>query len=136
MGQAKAAPALAPQQSAAPPTTAPVTSSATTQTAATAAPTTGTAASGQKAHVDTHEDEDVDSETEVDTLAKAIRTAERKGILGAPLAVPCDASSWFVARRERVRTCRELLASALFSGARPGPAAGVTLAAAPTRLVA
>ena len=100
--------------------------------AATAAPTSAAAAPGAKAHHDVHEDEDVDSEAEMDALVRSVRSAEHRGVLGAPLAVPCDASSWFVARRERVRTCRELLASALFSGARPGP----TLAAAPTRIVA
>ena len=100
--------------------------------AATTAPASAATAPGAKAHHDVHEDEDVDSEAEMDALVRSVRSAENKGTLGAPLAVPCDASSWFVARRERVRTCRELLASALFPGPRPGP----TLAAAPTRLVA
>lgn len=105
-----------------------------TATAATSAPTAASAVPGAKAHIEVHEDEDIDSEAEVDTLVRAVRAAEDKGILGVPLAVPCDASSWFVARRERVRTCRELLASALFSGARPG--AATAIAAAPPRLVA
>lgn len=57
--------------------------------------------------------EDVDSEVEMDMLVGAVRTAQDRGLIGVPLAVPCDASSWFVARRERVRTCREFLASQL-----------------------
>jgi len=57
--------------------------------------------------------DDIDSEAEVDSLVKSVRTAQSKGIIGAPLAVPCDANSWFVARRERLRNCRDLLANAL-----------------------
>ena len=102
-----------------------------TAAAATTAPTTTAAATGTKAHHDAHEDDDLDSEAEVDALVRAVRAAEHKGILGMPLASPCDASSWFVARRERVRTCRELLASALSLGVRPGPTGAATLAAAP-----
>ena len=69
--------------------------------------------------------EDVDSEVEVDALSTAVRLAQDRGIMGVPLAVPCDASSWFVARRERIRTCRELLANALLPP-RPG-AVGVPM---------
>ncbi|SJL03581.1 uncharacterized protein ARMOST_06938 [Armillaria ostoyae] len=57
--------------------------------------------------------DDLDSEAEVDTLINSIRVARKKGIVARPLAVPCDASSWFVQRRERARCCRELLAGAL-----------------------
>lgn len=64
--------------------------------------------------------DDLDSEEEVDALVQAVRVAQERGVLGVPLAVPSDASSWFVARRERVRTCRELLANALMP-ARTGP---------------
>lgn len=102
-----------------------------TATTAMAMPTAAAAAPGAKIPHETPEDEDIDSEAEVDALVRAVRAAEHKGILGTPLAVPCDASSWFVARRERVRTCRELLASALFTGVRPAAATTAT----PTRLV-
>lgn len=74
--------------------------------------------------------DDIDSEEEVDTLVHAVRLAQDRGVMSVPLAVPCDASSWFVARRERLRTCRDLLANALMP-ARAGPA-GV---AAPGRLL-
>lgn len=57
--------------------------------------------------------DDIDSETEVDALVKSVRAAQDKGIIGIPLAIPCDASSWFVAPREKVRNCRELLVNAL-----------------------
>jgi SAGA-associated factor 73 len=57
--------------------------------------------------------DDIDSEAEVDALVHSVRTAQSKGVIGVPLAIPCDASSWFVARRERLRNCRDLLANAL-----------------------
>ncbi|KAI0766945.1 SCA7, zinc-binding domain-containing protein [Trametes elegans] len=57
--------------------------------------------------------DDLDSETELDTLVRAVRLSHQHGIVGTPLAVPCDTSSWFVARRERLRTCNHLLANAL-----------------------
>lgn len=57
--------------------------------------------------------DDVDSEAELDSLVRAVRISHDRGLIGTPLAVPCDASSWFVARRERVRTCNQLLANAL-----------------------
>ena len=69
--------------------------------------------------------DDVDSEEELDHLSSAMRLAQDRGILSVPLAVPADSSSWFVARRERIRTCRELLATALMPS-RPS-AAGVTM---------
>ena len=52
-------------------------------------------------------------EAELDSLVRAVRIAHDRGIIGTPLAVPCDTSSWFVARRERLRTCNHLLANAL-----------------------
>lgn len=64
--------------------------------------------------------DDLDSEEEVDTLVRAVRVAQERGIMSVPLAISSDASSWFVARRERVRTCRDLLANALMP-ARAGP---------------
>ncbi|KAI0078660.1 SCA7-domain-containing protein [Panus rudis PR-1116 ss-1] len=65
--------------------------------------------------------DDIDSEDEVDHLVNAVRIAQDRGVLGVPLAVPYDAGSWFVARRERVRTCRDLLAGCLMPQQRPGP---------------
>ncbi len=56
---------------------------------------------------------DVDSEAELDSLVRAVRISHDRSVIGTPLAVPCDASSWFVARRERLRTCNQLLANAL-----------------------
>jgi SAGA-associated factor 73 len=57
--------------------------------------------------------DDLDSEAEVDSLVKAVQSAQMRGIIGVPLAVPSSESSWFVLRRERLRNCRDLLASAL-----------------------
>lgn len=57
--------------------------------------------------------DDIDSEAEVDSLVKSVRTAQNKGIIGVPLAIPCNASSWFVTRREKLRNCRDLLQNAL-----------------------
>ncbi|KAF6761460.1 SCA7, zinc-binding domain-containing protein [Ephemerocybe angulata] len=59
---------------------------------------------------------DLDSETELDELVKSVRTAQDAGVVGVPLAVPCDAGSWFVQRRERVRCCRDLFMAALGNG--------------------
>ncbi|KAJ8521565.1 hypothetical protein ONZ45_g1728 [Pleurotus djamor] len=59
---------------------------------------------------------DVDSEAEVDDLVKAYKTSREKGIIGVPLALPCDAGSWFVSRREKARCCRDLLLNALGHG--------------------
>lgn len=56
---------------------------------------------------------DIDSETELDDLIKSVRTSQDKGLIGVPLAVPCDAGSWFVQRRERLRCCRDLFANSL-----------------------
>ncbi|KAH9935946.1 SCA7-domain-containing protein [Epithele typhae] len=57
--------------------------------------------------------DDVDSEAELDSLIRAVRVSHDRAIIGTPLAVPCDTSSWFVGRRERLRTCNQLLANAL-----------------------
>lgn len=76
--------------------------------------------------------DDLDSEAEVDDLVRVVREARDNGLIAQPLAVPCDAGSWFVQSRERARVCRDLLASAFpGTGAMPPgmPIAG--LAAAP-----
>ncbi len=75
--------------------------------------------------------DDVDSEAEMDVLIHSVRLAHSRGVIGVPLAVPCDASSWFVARRERVRTCREHLANALMPSRNAAAATGVGVAAPP-----
>lgn len=59
---------------------------------------------------------EVDSESELDSMVKSVRVAQERGVLGVPLAVPCDAGSWFVVRRERLRNCRDLFAGALMKG--------------------
>ncbi|EPQ56460.1 SCA7-domain-containing protein [Gloeophyllum trabeum ATCC 11539] len=69
--------------------------------------------------------DDIDSEAELDSLVRAVRTGYDKGVIGQPLALPYDAGSWFVARRERLRNCRDLLANALAPNARSSIAAGV-----------
>ena len=56
--------------------------------------------------------DDIDSEAEVEALVKSVRTARDKGIIGSPLAIPCNTSAWCVPRRERWRNCRELMANA------------------------
>lgn len=60
-------------------------------------------------------EEQIDSEAEVDGLVKALRTARHKGLIGVPLATTdeIDGGTFFVARRERLRNCRDLLAGAL-----------------------
>ncbi len=79
----------------------------------------GTATNGAiNGDADDQDDEnmdDVDSEVELDKLVKAVRTAQVKGTIGVPLAVPGYAGSWFVVRRERLRNCRDLLAGAFAS---------------------
>jgi len=60
--------------------------------------------------------DDLDSEAEMDELVRSVKTAREGGLIGMPLAVPCDASSWFVQRRERARCCRDHLLNALGSG--------------------
>lgn len=67
----------------------------------------------------TQEDEDeedldaLDSEAEIESLAKAVRTAINRGAIAVPLAVPDDVSSWFVQRRENFRTSSDKLMAAL-----------------------
>ncbi|KIL69497.1 hypothetical protein M378DRAFT_789303 [Amanita muscaria Koide BX008] len=67
--------------------------------------------------------EELDTEAEMDELVHAIRIGRDKGIIGVPLAQPCDAGTWFVQRRERARCCRDLLVNALGGG---GMAAGIS----------
>ncbi|KAJ7126542.1 SCA7, zinc-binding domain-containing protein [Mycena crocata] len=57
--------------------------------------------------------DDIDSEAEMDELVQAVRDATGKGVIAVPLAAPCDAGTWFVQRRERLRCCRDLLLGAL-----------------------
>ncbi|KAH9066723.1 SCA7-domain-containing protein [Lactarius vividus] len=59
---------------------------------------------------------DLDSEEELDSMTKSVRLASEASLLGVPLAIPSDAGSWFVVRRERLRTCRDLFAGALMKG--------------------
>jgi len=68
---------------------------------------------------------DLDSEVEVEELIKSVRTAKENGVIGVALAVPCDASSWFIQRRERARCCRDLLLNALGSGGSTGAPGGI-----------
>jgi len=67
--------------------------------------------------------DDLDSEAEVDDLVVAVKSAQERGVIAVPLAVPCDAGSWFVGRRERRRCCQDLLMGALTSGGGAGGAA-------------
>jgi SAGA-associated factor 73 len=69
--------------------------------------------------------DDLDSEAEVDDLVRVIRAARERGVVAVPLAVPCDAGSWFVQRRERARNCRDLLVGALGSGGGTGVPGGI-----------
>jgi len=64
--------------------------------------------------------DDLDSEVEVEELIRSVRTAKENGVIGVPLAVPCDAGTWFIQRRERARCCRDLLFNALGSGSGTG----------------
>ncbi|KAK7030636.1 SAGA-associated factor 73, partial [Favolaschia claudopus] len=59
--------------------------------------------------------DDIDSEAEMEELVQAVRDATTKGMISVPLAAPCDAGTWFVPRRERLRCCRDLLVGALSS---------------------
>ncbi|KAG7093887.1 hypothetical protein E1B28_007526 [Marasmius oreades] len=68
--------------------------------AAAAAVRAENAAENQRENLD-----ELDSEAEVDELVQAVRVARENGIIAQPLAVPCDAGSWFVQRRENARTC-------------------------------
>jgi len=69
--------------------------------------------------------DDLDSEVEVEELIRSVRTAKDNGVIGVPLAVPCDAGSWFIQRRERARCCRDLLLNALGSGGGTGAPGGI-----------
>jgi len=69
--------------------------------------------------------DDLDSEVEVEDLIRSVRVAKEGGGIGVPLAVPSDASSWFVQRRERARCCRDLLLNALGSGGGTGAPGGI-----------
>lgn len=63
--------------------------------------------------------EEIDSEAELDALSRAVRIAQTSGVIAVPLAVPYDAGTWFVARNERLRNCKDLIASALGLSAAP-----------------
>ena len=69
--------------------------------------------------------DDLDSEVEMEELIRSVRTAKEAGAIGVPLAVPCDAGSWFIQRRERARCCRDLLMNALGSGGGTGAPGGM-----------
>lgn len=69
--------------------------------------------------------DDLDSEVEVEELIRSVRAAKDNGVIGVPLAVPCDAGSWFIQRRERARCCRDLLLNALGSGGGTGAPGGI-----------
>jgi SAGA-associated factor 73 len=93
----------------------------TTSAVMAAGAASGTQGASEKATVTHEEDEDIDSEEELDNLVNAVRVAQSHAVVGVPLAIPCDASSWFVARRERLRNCRDLFATALMGqGGRGG----------------
>jgi len=81
----------------------------------------GAAANAAANQADDEVDEDIDSEVELDAMIKGVNTAKQAGLLGVPLAIGEDYSvgSWFVARRERLRCCRDQLYSA-FMGNRGG----------------
>ena len=64
--------------------------------------------------------DDLDSEVELEGLITSVKLGKESGVIGVPLAVPCDAGSWFIQRRERVRCCRDLLFNALGSGGGTG----------------
>lgn len=70
--------------------------------------------------------DELDSEAEVDELVRVVRLARERSIVAVPLAIPCDAGSWFIQRRERARCCRDLLAGALGSATgAPGGIGGI-----------
>lgn len=60
-------------------------------------------------------EEDVDSETEMEGLIRAIRLARQKGLIGVPLVTTDEvtAATFFIPRRERLRDCRDLIGTAL-----------------------
>ncbi|KAJ3711217.1 SCA7-domain-containing protein [Lentinula raphanica] len=77
------------------------------------------AAAAAAASANTHDDadnenyDDLDSEAEVDDLVGAVRQARSLGVIAQPLAVPADAGSWFVERRERYRLAYHMIGVAL-----------------------
>lgn len=75
--------------------------------------------------------DDLDSEEELDSMTNAIRVAQERGIIGVPLAVPSDAGTWFVGRRERLRNCRDLFVGSLMKS---GMNSSVAAAGAAARL--
>ncbi|KIJ55680.1 hypothetical protein M422DRAFT_24231 [Sphaerobolus stellatus SS14] len=60
-------------------------------------------------------EENIDEDAEMDGLVKALKIARQKGVIGIPLATAdeMNAGNFFVARRERLRNCRDLLVGAL-----------------------
>ncbi|OBZ74251.1 SAGA-associated factor 73 [Grifola frondosa] len=91
----------------------------TTKKGKKAAATATAGAVGSTVRVDLADDvdenlDDIDSEAEVDSLVRAVRLAQDRGVIGVPLAVPYDAGSWFVVggsacapvgMSSRVRSC-------------------------------
>lgn len=75
---------------------------------------------------------ELDSEEELESIAKSLRAASDRGMLGTPLAHPCDTGSWFVARRERLRNCKDLFAASLVNGPGAKGTGGVGVLAAVT----
>lgn len=69
--------------------------------------------------------ENLDSEAEMDDLVRVVRNATDKRVVAIPLAMPCDAGSWFVQRRERARCCRDLLLGALGNGGGTAVSGGI-----------
>nr|GAT42975.1 predicted protein [Mycena chlorophos] len=97
-----------------------------TSTKKSAKKTSTAAASKANARDDANENlDDLDSEAEMEELVQSVRDATSRGVIGMPLAVPSDASSWFVQRRERLRCCRDLLVGALSNGNGNGLAMGI-----------
>lgn len=97
---------------------------ASTQATGTATVAPGTTATTGDDHNENLDE--IDSEAEVDSLIRAVQVAQDRGIVGVPLAVHGDASSWFVGRRERLRNCRDLLANALMPQPRSAASGVVT----------
>jgi len=91
-----------------------------------------TAANPPPAAVDDDENvEDLDSEAEMDSLISAVQSAQTRGLIGTPLANPCDAGSFFVVRRERLRSCRGLYESAFKRGGSNGSMSTTPVSANP-----
>lgn len=85
-----------------------------------------TANEDQEEEEDAGAEEDVDSETEMEGLIRAIRLAGQKGLIGVPLATADETTNgaFFIARRERLRDCRDLLSGALARRTLPSTTAG------------